>query len=172
MTRVIFADRSGPRLIKANQLHDSAEQVLAHAVDRLAIALHRESERRLGAAGDLSRGIIELCAGMAQKLIQRTLQDRPDALLELMEPLVRGLRSATVLRIEAHPLDAILLRQRLNPFIPSSDDGAIAVKVEENSSLSRGSLLVDSDVGALDGRLETRLGLVARSLATTLEAKP
>lgn len=170
MARVVFADREYPRLIKARSTEASAEHALAAATAQLAATLRRESARRARLVDEFSAGLTQCSMVIAKKFLAQTLRDKPEALLELMEPLVRGLQSATRLRIEAHPLDAAILRTQAAALSDQQGSEPLSIDIEENSTLSRGSLLLDSDVGALDGRLETRFGLVAAALAKAMES--
>ena len=165
MTKIIAADGQGPRLIKARRETQQDGQALALACTQLAAALDHEVRRRRSASREFLDAVCEVACAMTRELVGGALASSPEVLLELMRPLASALTCATALRIVAHPQDAAVLMAHLAAHM--SQDEWSSIHIEEDSKLSRGSLLVDSDVGALDGRLETRLSLMARELVNS-----
>lgn len=151
------------------------DRVLAEAVEqghraglgRAAAELARtaaERDRLLQAAGD---DLVRLAVAVASKILGREVErdGRVEALAASALEAVRH-RREVILRI--NPGDAPALRReagRLGAILAR----APSLGIQEDPAVERGGLLVETEAGTLDARLETRLEAVEAAL---LEAAP
>ncbi len=150
----------------------------AHDVAEAHAARAREAEHaRLGAAflalraEDASRSVrdldraIDIATLLAERMIGATLDLQPDVVLALARESLSRTRGARRVRLTAHPLDAAAVRAHTADLVPAADD----LEILEDPSLSRGSLLLHTDLGAIDARLPVQLDRLAAAIRDVLQ---
>lgn len=125
------------------------------------LALRREDERR--AERDLDRAI-ELAVVLAERLIGEGLAIEPARIAHLAAAALAETRGARRVRIDASPEDAEALQRVLAELGEGRVEEVIA-----DPSLRRGSLVVHTDLGRVDARLEPQLERLSRALREALE---
>ena len=157
---VLDAERAATHVAEraAREAREAEHAKLAAQYLLLRAAEERSSEREMDRA-------IKLGVLLAERLLGATIAQDPTHIAALArEALVeaRGVRRAT---IEAHPLDAVALRGHVSGIgLPTG-----SVEVVENPELSRGSLLLHTDLGTLDAQLTPQLERLAKALRHALE---
>lgn len=139
----------------------AAREAREQEVARLAaafLALRAEDERR--AERELER-VIELATLLAERLVGEAIRVEPARVTELAAAALRETRGARRVRIDAAPEDVPALTDAL---------GAIghAAEIHPDVRLTRGSLVVHTDLGAIDARLEPQLTRLAAALREAL----
>jgi flagellar biosynthesis/type III secretory pathway protein FliH len=137
------------------------EEARALALGEVAAALHRAAERERDAHARATERIIEVATLLAERLLGETLSLAPERVTALARTALHDAAGARDVRLRAHPLDAPLLRDAL------ADARALAVT--EDAELSRGDLVLETDVGVLQARVPERLDRLAAHLRETLE---
>ena len=101
----------------------------------------------------LHEQIAELSIAIARQLIRRELKTDPSQVIAVVRETV-GLLPATArnVRVQMHPEDAALLRERLE-----TPQGESAWSVQEDPVMTRGDCRVIADSAQIDARIETRL---------------
>jgi flagellar assembly protein FliH len=101
----------------------------------------------------LHEQIAELAIAIARQLIRRELKTDPSQVIAVVRETV-GLLPATArnVRVQMHPEDAALLRERLE-----TPQGESAWSVQEDPVMTRGDCRVIADSAQIDARIETRL---------------
>ena len=125
------------------------------------LALRAREEKR--ADVDLERAV-QLAAVLAERLLGRALAADPAVVVALARTALseaRGARRATVM---AHPLDADVLHAHATSL--GMPEGTMDVVADD--SLERGSLVVQTDLGAVDARLRPQLARLAAALEEAL----
>jgi flagellar biosynthesis/type III secretory pathway protein FliH len=173
--------RRGPRVCReelearacAAEIVREAERAAAGVAERAArdareaetaklaaqfLALRAAEEAR--AERDLDRAI-ELAVVLAERIVGSAVERDPALLVPLARQALAEARGARKRRIEAHPADAAALAAQLG------DLGGDIV-IEPNEELSRGSLVVHTDLGKLDARLTPQLQRLAVALREAL----
>jgi type III secretion protein L len=108
---------------------------------------------------DLDR-TIELARAMAERLIGETLALEPAKVVSIARQTLASARQARRIVLSAHPDDAEALRQN----IASLGLEKTAIEIHADPARTRGSLLLDTDLGTLDAKLSIQLDRLARSL--------
>jgi type III secretion protein L len=140
----------------------AAEEARQQETARLAaafLALRAADDTR--ASRDLDR-TMDLAVLLAERLVGETLGLDPSRIAALAASALEEARGARKVRIEASPADVGALQAAL---------GAIghAATVDPDPSLGRGSLVVHTDLGRIDARLEPQLERLAKALKEALK---
>jgi flagellar biosynthesis/type III secretory pathway protein FliH len=143
-----------------------AEQVAKEAREkelaRLAaevIVVRAGAERR--AERELDR-TIELAVLLAERLVGEAIAVEPARISALAAHALSETRGARQMRIEVNPDDAVALHEALASL------GVGVATVEPSPELSRGSLVVHTELGRVDARLTPQLSRLAEALREVL----
>jgi type III secretion protein L len=156
--RTLEAARAERERVLADAEDEGHRSGLARAAGALAQAA-AERDRMLQAAGD---DLVRLAVAVAGKVLGREVErdGRVEALAASALEAVRH-RREVILRV--NPADAPGLRReagRLGGLLARTPSLAI----QEDPAVGRGGLLVETEAGTLDARLETRLEAVESAL--------
>lgn len=171
--RVLDAARaSAAALERAAHVRAEASLALAAAeareaeVARLAaIALHLDARQAATSARALDRAV-ELGKLLAERLVGAQLSLEPERIAGVFAELLAEARGASTARVLGRAEDLGALQQTLDALgFPA---GAIVLVADP--TLTRGSLVLESDLGTVDGRLEIRLERLAGALVGALRA--
>ncbi len=131
-----------------------------------AVALHLEARAR-----SLDRASIERTVSLARLLAERVigaeLTATPERIGLMVAELLGETRGATTARVLAGRDDLQALARALSEL--GFPEGAI--ELVEDPRATRGSLVLETDVGTVDGRLESRLGRLTAALRAALPAE-
>ncbi len=110
---------------------------------------------------DVERALVDLACALARKLVDESLQCEPQHVVTLARTALAALPpDLRDIRLYAHPDDAALLREQLQP-----PPEAQQFRVLDDAQLQRGDCRVQTESSYLDARLDTRLALAAAALA-------
>jgi flagellar biosynthesis/type III secretory pathway protein FliH len=112
---------------------------------------------------DLDR-TVELARAMAERLMGEALLLDPAKIVSMARQTLASARQARHVVVRAHPADAATLRAQL----PSLGLEAAAIEIHADEARTRGSLLIETDLGILDADLTLQLDRLARSLRDSL----
>ncbi|MEB2313860.1 MAG: FliH/SctL family protein [Sorangiineae bacterium] len=135
---------------------DAAAALAARAV---ALEVH---EARADARA-LDR-LVELARLLAERVLGAELRQSPEQLAALARTILAEARGARRATFVAHPEDAAVLGR----VIDSLGLDRAALRIAEDPARERGSLRVETDIGALDGALAPQLERLARRLRESL----
>jgi flagellar biosynthesis/type III secretory pathway protein FliH len=187
MTRVIRAQRTGKAVVPG-AVYDA--QVEASALRERAVLeaeTIREQARAEGyAAGtaaaarqlfDLTslkaeltrtaeRDATQAALLVAGQLLGSALESAPEKIATLLKPHLERMRRAQRLALRLHPDDATWLEQHPDTLQELREQHTLASSLElrPDPSITRGGCVVESNIGELDARVETRLSRLARAL--------
>jgi type III secretion protein L len=108
---------------------------------------------------DLDR-TVELARAMAERLIGEAIVLDPAKIVSMARQTLASARQARHVVVRAHPADAETLRTHLSSL--GLEQAAIEIHADE--ARTRGSLLLETDLGILDADLTIQLDRLARSL--------
>jgi flagellar biosynthesis/type III secretory pathway protein FliH len=108
---------------------------------------------------DLDR-TVELARAMAERLIGESIVLDPAKIVSMARQTLASARQARQVVVRAHPADAETLRAHLSSL--GLEQAAIEIHADETRT--RGSLLLETDLGILDADLTIQLDRLARSL--------
>ncbi len=140
------------------------EEGLAGAAEALLAAARARQERLEGAEREVATAAIEV----ARKLIGRALAERPETVVELARRALEPVRARREVVLRVNPADAPLLQAeqtRLGALL----DRAQGVSVREDPGIERGGVVVETEGGRVDARVEAQLSVLERAIS---EEKP
>jgi flagellar assembly protein FliH len=138
--------RAGARVTVARQ---QEQMLLANAVRRLddaRTALHQTVEDDVTA----------LAFSLATRILRDTIIERQDAVIALLKSALATVREAGIVTVRTHPSDAPVL-EAARAELCRDRPPAFAMHVEGDSSLSRGSCVVQSTNRLVDASLDQQL---------------
>jgi flagellar assembly protein FliH/type III secretion protein L len=137
---------------------DARETALARLAAEVLVVrsgAERRAERELDHT-------IQIAVLLAERLVGEAIAVEPARLAALAEGALKETRGARQLRIETCPDDVAALSTFLAPL------GEGAVTIEANAEMSRGSLVVHTELGRVDARLTPQLSRLAEALREVL----
>jgi flagellar assembly protein FliH/type III secretion protein L len=156
--RILAEARTSATAIAADAARDARDAEIARLAASF-LALRREDERR--AERDLDRAV-ELAVLLAERLVGEAIAHEPARIAHLAASALAEARGARRVKIDACPDDTAALATLLRELGFDAEIGA-------DASLARGSLVVHTDLGRIDGRLEPQLRRLAVALREALK---
>lgn len=142
----------------------AAEEAREAELARLAaVAIHLDARARAFTAAELDRAI-DLARLLAERIVGAELSVHPEHVARIAAELLAEAKGARSARIFGCREDL----EALAATFASLGLPAGTATFEVDPSLGRGSLVIESDVGTVDGRLATRLPLFADALRGAL----
>lgn len=142
--------------IEAESLRDAArasaeENAQEAARAGLAAAMVGVEAARREAIEEVRASVAELALALARRIVSDALAEDPSRIEGLVEDALSRVRRATRARVRVHPDDAARL-------------GDLDFEVVADDTLEPGDCVVESDLGDVDARIETRLAALERAL--------
>jgi flagellar biosynthesis/type III secretory pathway protein FliH len=153
----ILASAEHRALAIAEQARDEGRK--AGAAELVAAWVRLRAEQEAHDERDLDR-TVELARVLAEHLIGASLALDPAKIQSIARQALASARQSRRIALRAHPEDAEALRGDL----ASLGLEGTAIEIHADPSRSRGSLLLDTDLGTLDANLSLQLDRLARSL--------
>lgn len=128
----------------------------------------RFAERLEALEAALAGQVADLAVALAGQVLRERLAARPEAVLKVAEDaLAATLGGARALRLRLHPEDLALVARDAGEALT-----ARGVQLLPDPGLSRGGLLLDSELGRVDARLETRWRQAVAELGCAQDLPP
>jgi flagellar biosynthesis/type III secretory pathway protein FliH len=155
--RIVATAREEAAAIREAAAHDAREADAA----RLAVELLRLREAEARSAGTETDRVVEIALVLAERLVGEAIRIEPSRVAELAAAAIAEARGARRVRIDACPDDVAALRETLGAIGQAAD-------IHPDETLGRGSLVVHTELGHVDGRLRPQLGELARAVREAL----
>lgn len=102
--------------------------------------------------GVMAQAVARTALLLAQQVLRSEVRQRPELVAEVARQAINTvMHSARQLTVHVHPLDLPLVSQGAEEAL-----SARGARLRPDSSINRGGVLVHSDVGTVDARLDTR----------------
>lgn len=103
---------------------------------------------------------------VAAELLGTTLQAEPEKIASLLRPHLTRMRRAQQIVLRLHPEDHAYLQKHPHLLTQLSEQQQLEGRLElrSDASLSRGGCVIETNLGELDARVETRLNMMAKAL--------
>jgi len=162
---IVDASKRAEAIVRS--AHEEAERTRAAIRDEASVAARHEARAevaraliaieaaRAQAIEEIRGEVVALSIAVARQILGETLEAQPDRVRALTDVALARVARSHAVRVRVHPEDVGHLF-------------GIIAEVVADSSLSRGDCVVESDLGDIDGRIETQLEHLARAL----EPKP
>jgi len=132
---------------------------LAHAAAALAAVAAEQERLRRGLAGE----VVALALEVARKVLGREVAQDPAAVMELARRALGEVRRRRDVTLRVNPGDAPRFRVeqgRLAALL----ERAPCLGIREDPSVDPGGVIVETEAGRIDARIETQLALLERAL--------
>lgn len=107
--------------------------------------------------------LVKLSVAIAEKILNRQIQIDSDALQGLVQTALARLAGKTIQVLRIHPADRAIVEKELLSLGPRR-----AIRIDDDSSLSRGALIFDTDFGSFDCSVSTQLSEIETGLVDRL----
>lgn len=150
--RIVEAAHERAARLRDERMAELKEEARQLARAELAAA-HLEVERaRQDVLSEGERSVATLALAVAQRLVLDELDARPERVQAIVRDALDRVRRASRVRVRAHPDDAAQLMD-------------LEVEIVADASIERGGCVVESELGVVDARIETRIDALARALS-------
>ncbi|MCH5373120.1 MAG: hypothetical protein JJ992_04035 [Planctomycetes bacterium] len=116
--------------------------------------------------GQLKQGesaVLRLASAIAERLVRRELQQRPEIALDLVREALELATGSRQLKIRLNPTDFRSLGDRAADLARLQGDG-VAAEVIADAAVSRGGCIVQTEFGTIDQRFESQLARMMEEL--------
>lgn len=155
-------------------LEDARQQATAHAeaaraqceterTQRLLTLQQQVAERQEALLRSQRESLTALAVGIAEKLLGRQLELRPETVVDLAAQTLRSAAPVRRVVLHLHPDDLPLAQSALPQLRDCAE--ADTVQISADASLQRGDCRIQTPLGEVDGTLQTQLAVVAKALA-------
>jgi flagellar assembly protein FliH len=133
---------------------------------KLAISIEEIASMRPRLRRQAERDVVELALAVARRVLRRQVETDPDALAGLVKAALekQSLREVSVVRV--HPRFLASTENQLRQIGTPS-----AVRIEADTRLEPGAVLVETASGELDASVETQLDEISRGFADSVGAR-
>ncbi len=118
--------------------------------------------------GEIAAALTATAVQLARQVLRSELATRPELVATVAAEAVGAVMlSARHISVQVHPQDL--------PLVAEGAEEALAARgarLAANAAIARGGVLVQSDVGDIDARIETRWAQAAAALGSTLPLDP
>jgi flagellar assembly protein FliH len=143
---------------------EAARAETAALLARLGEALAELDARRADLHRQAERGAVRLALAAAERIVAREVSADPDIVLGVVRETLGAVDHPERLVVRVHP-DAVA---RLDAEALAALAGTETVSVVPDAAISPGGCRVETGLGELDARMETRLDEVSRALEIRL----
>ncbi len=161
--RIVAKAREEATALAMRAAEDAAREAREREIAKVAaevLAVRTAEERR--AEREIDR-TIELAVLLAERLVGEAIRVEPERIAALATDALRETRGARRVRVEASPEDAPALVRVL------AEAGVTTADVAANAELARGSLVVHTELGRVDARLQPQLARLAEALREAMK---
>ena len=114
--------------------------------------------------------ILELSTAIAEKIIRQKLELQPELMKEIIKSAIEQLSDREEIKIIINPA----LTENLYEFVEELKEtirGIKTIKISEDKTIPRDGVIVESPDSRIDGRIETQLGEIVRTLMLEFSEK-
>lgn len=143
---------------------EAAEAGAAELLGQLNEALNELHARREALLRQAERGAVALALTIARRVVAREVSADPELVRGVVAETLGEMDHSDQLTIRVHP-DAVTV---LNPEQIAARAGLESVAVLPDAAVSPGGCRLETGLGELDARMETRLAEIAKALEARL----
>jgi type III secretion system HrpE/YscL family protein len=162
--RVLATAHAEAEALRTAATVDGREAGLATVTELLVGARTLAAQTRARAAADLRT----LAVRIAERILARTIALSPDAVADVASQALALAGEPRQVRVRCNPADLATLKAaggRLGAVV----SGAEVVAFDPDAAVSRGGCVVETELGAVDARLEVQLEAIERALSGASE---
>jgi flagellar assembly protein FliH len=112
--------------------------------------------------------VAKLAVAVAEKLVRKTIDEDPEAVLCMIREAVRRTEGARTVVMRVSPADLEVVARAHNELIGLSPD-LRSLEIVEDARIERGGCVIEMEVGSVDARIDEQLREVERSFLEEAE---
>jgi type III secretion system HrpE/YscL family protein len=151
-TRLVSEAERGAAEVERRAAHQGEESALA----TLAARLFEAERRRDGALAEAERDLAKIALAAARRIVGEELTVAPERIVAIVREVLDRARRARRIVVRVHPEDAATLRRLA--------EGALPYAIEEDPAIARGGCVIETELGEVDARIETKLAALEKAL--------
>ena len=141
-------------------LENFKQSFAQQATSQVGALLDSFDEQLTALDAEMSRSLARTAVQLARQVLRTELETRPEVVASVASQAVQAvLFSARQITLQVHPEDLPLVQEGAADALE-----ARGARVVANPALTRGSVVVESDVGSIDARVATRWAQATASL--------
>ncbi|MGI6548912.1 MAG: FliH/SctL family protein [Syntrophomonadales bacterium] len=142
---------------------EEARQQLEQANQQSKDLLEAANRERLDIIRSCEKIIIQMSMDIARKIVEKELTTNSDIIVKLVGSIMEYMNGADAFKILVSPEDFAILVKEFGEHTGLSG-GDQKIQVLADQKISRGGCIVETDLGSVDARLETRISSLEDSL--------
>lgn len=142
---------------------EEARQQLEEASRQSKDLLEEANRERLRIIQSCESIIIKMSMGIAQKIVEKELTTNPDIIVKLVGSIMEFMNGVEAFKVLVSPEDFMTLITEFGEHIQSAG-GNEKIRILADKTVSRGGCIVETDLGSVDARLETRISSLENAL--------
>ena len=149
-------------------LVEGKEKALQEAEDllRLLQSTVEEGVRlRVSGLAALEEDFLKLSLLLADKMVRKTIADDVSWLESIIKEALQSLGNVREIVVYVNPMDYSLIKEQEKDLFVTAKANVV---FQQDTSVSQGGCLIESENGLIDARLEQRLGKLGKSLMEVL----
>lgn len=150
-------------------LRQAAEEQ-GEAAARLGALLQGIATESEALVRGLEEAVVELALAVAEKVIAREARLDPSVVVDVVRAALAEVQDAAELRIRVHPDDYPLVEPHWPTMLPRNVAERSELRADE--LVARGGVVVETDIGHVDGQLKTRLSQIVTGFQAVLDGEP
>jgi type III secretion protein L len=107
--------------------------------------------------------LVELAFAIAARVLALAVERAPAAVVEVARRALEAARQRIEITVLAHPEDVAALRMA-EPQLVEELERARRISIREHPAVGRGGVIVETEVGTIDGRLDSQLAALRRAV--------
>jgi flagellar biosynthesis/type III secretory pathway protein FliH len=143
----------------------AAEQQMAGILQRLQSVVGNVHETHSGFFRAAERQVVDLALQIAQKVIEREVENMPDLAINVIRAALEEMDARTAVRVRVNPDDEELLRRRWSQVVPPGV-GADRIELQKDERVQTGGAIIETSHGQVDAQLESKLQQLGNALWT------
>jgi flagellar assembly protein FliH len=143
----------------------AAEATLAQSIRHLQALVGNVFESHTGFFRAAERQVVDLALQIAQKVIEREVENMPDLAINVIRAALEEMDARTAVRVRVNPDDVELLRRRWAQVVPPGINPE-RIELLGDERVKAGGAIVDTTQGQVDAQLDAKLAQLGNALWT------
>ena len=142
-----------------NGFKEGSDQAASQYTQMIA----EHSKRMEQKEGEVANQIRQLSLAIAKKIIGKELEINPSAIVEMAKKHLQSIRQRREVYLRVSPADLERLREHKRELIDQLGR-AKEIEIRADEALSPGSIMIETEAGSIDARIETQMAVIERVL--------
>ena len=151
--------------------YEEGRESVKPIADKLSELTEHLVEERKKIIEGASRMVVELAYEIARRVVHDEISQRKDAVLKQVESALKKIVDKEKVVVRVHPGDLELVKEQESTW-RAVVDGIKYFSVVEDKQLEPGDVVIETNSGIVDARIEVQLAHIKRVLTEVLENEP